>query len=262
MSLSSGDQTLPKFTFRHIEDKVFPFIQDKEVQEYFLKWGLKDYLTAQLFVFDQPFQPYEHKTLLNDFMSDPSIYFNLKIHTSESWTTLGQKAASVNYDFVPCTVLSLEFFDRLKENRLVHESGHISKCFDDFFEDFIISDELRKMLLIEESENYELFSESEKEEFLFRLFKHICLGGRICQFEDEINPYFNVIKKMYRDLVSVVKHSETKELKIISCIYKITASDKDGSLIYPADEPHEQTFAYLFVDPCKKTITVLYSRFA
>ena len=37
--------------------------------------------------------------------------------------------------------------------------------------------------------------------------------------------------------------------------------DKDGAMIYPADEPHEQTFAYLFVDPFKKNIIVLYHHF-
>lgn len=260
--MSSVDKNPTKFTFKYIEDNVFPFIHDKETEDYLMKWGMKDYLNAQLFVFDQPFQSYEHKTLLNDFMSDPAVFSNLQIRTSNSWTILGQKAASVDWDVVPCTVTSLDFFDRLKENGIVTERSHIRKCFDDYFEGFIISDELRKMLLLEESDNYELYSESEREEFFFRIFKHVCLGGRICQYEDEINPYLHIVKKLYRDFVSVIKDPETNELRIASCVYKITAYDKDGAMIYPAAEPHEQTFAYLFVDAFKKNIKVLYHCFS
>ena len=43
------------------------------------------------------------------------------------------------------------------------------------------------MHLMEESDNYDVFSENEKEEFLFRIFKHLCLGGDICQVEISYN---------------------------------------------------------------------------
>ena len=34
---------------------------------------------------------------------------------------------------------------------------------------------------MEESDHCDVFSENEKEEFIFRIFKHLCLGGDICQ---------------------------------------------------------------------------------
>ena len=46
-----------------------------------------------------------------------------------------------------------------------------------------VSDMLRDLLLNESSENAELFSEDDQQELLFRLFKHLCLGGACCQFE-------------------------------------------------------------------------------
>lgn len=46
-----------------------------------------------------------------------------------------------------------------------------------------ISDHLRQMLLCDDSENAELYSDAEKAEFLWRIFAHICLGGACCQFE-------------------------------------------------------------------------------
>jgi len=56
----------------------------------------------------------------------------------------GVKAKSVTADPVNCNAMSMTFFDRLYDNNVVRDSGHIVKCFDDLYEDFIISDELRK----------------------------------------------------------------------------------------------------------------------
>lgn len=57
------------------------------------------------------------------------------------------------------------------------------------------------MLLLEDSENYEIFSEEDRTQFLFRLFTHICVGGSLCQYEDTINAYYDVVKSLYKDLV-------------------------------------------------------------
>lgn len=46
---------------------------------------------------------------------------------------------------VPCTVLSMEFFDRLWKHKIVRESGQIVKCFDEPCGDFLISDKLREV---------------------------------------------------------------------------------------------------------------------
>lgn len=46
-----------------------------------------------------------------------------------------------------------------------------------------VTDNLREMMVCEESENAELYSEEEKAEFLWRVFEHMCLGGPCCQFE-------------------------------------------------------------------------------
>ena len=46
---------------------------------------------------------------------------------------------------VPCTVLNMQFFDRLWKCGVVRESGHIIKCFDEPYGDFVISDKLREV---------------------------------------------------------------------------------------------------------------------
>jgi hypothetical protein len=55
---------------------------------------------------------------------------------------------SVEVDQVTCTLLSMNFFDRLKSNGIVRESGVIVKCFDEMCDDFLVSDELRKVNII------------------------------------------------------------------------------------------------------------------
>ena len=57
------------------------------------------------------------------------------------------------------------------------------------------------MLLLEDSEHYDLYSDTEREEFLFCLFKHLCLGGELCQYEDDLQPYLDATKLLYKDLV-------------------------------------------------------------
>ena len=61
---------------------------------------------------------------------------------------------------------------------------------------------LFQMLLMEDSDDYDLYNDGERDEFLFRLFKHLSLGGSICQFEDEVTPYLNMTKQLYKDLIT------------------------------------------------------------
>ncbi|KAL4220127.1 hypothetical protein ACF0H5_020538 [Mactra antiquata] len=251
----------PKFTFRPSEGKKFATLEDKDNKDLLTKWSMQGNIAAQMYTFDQPFQPYQKDEFGLDFMRDPNVLSTLLMSSGKgNLTPLGTAAESVTIETVPCSVLSMTFFDRLY-GPVVRDSGYLIKCFDEFYEDFTISDELRKMLLSEESDNYDLYSDTEKEEFLYCLFKHICLGGQICQFEDILEPYLNMTKLLYKDLVSVQKNAETKELNIVSSVFKIKAMDKDEDVIYPASTSHEQTFSYLIVDPIKRHVIVLYHKF-
>lgn len=57
------------------------------------------------------------------------------------------------------------------------------------------------MLRDEESEHYYAVGEEARREFLFVLFKHLCLGGELCQYEDVIGPYMSTTKQIYKDLI-------------------------------------------------------------
>ena len=50
---------------------------------------------------------------------------------------------------VPSTVLSMAFFEKLSNEKVVRsDTGNIVKCFDEYLEDFTISDELRKVSVL------------------------------------------------------------------------------------------------------------------
>jgi hypothetical protein len=111
---------------------------------------------------------------------------------------------NVTFKRVPATITSMAFFDRLTdaENEICRSHGEIVGCFDEYTEFFILCSELQKLIAMPESEHYDLFAEAEREEFLFKLFGHFSLGGSLCQHEVEIEPYLNVTKDVYKDLVT------------------------------------------------------------
>lgn len=78
------------------------------------------------------------------------------------------------------------------------------------------------MLLVDDSDHYCLYDDSEREEFLFNIFKHICLGGKLCQYEDNIDAYLDITKQIYKDLIRLVKHF----FKVNSCIKYVVLHKK------------------------------------
>lgn len=58
-----------------------------------------------------------------------------------------------------------------------------------------------QMLQEEDSEHYYAVGREERKEFLFRIFKHLCLGGELCQYEDTVDPYISTTKQIYKDLI-------------------------------------------------------------
>ncbi|KAK6486088.1 cilia- and flagella-associated protein 300 isoform X1 [Huso huso] len=247
-----------KFTFNLLSNKTFSFLKDWNTSQLLMKWSMLGRITAQAFNFDQFFQPYQKDDFVRDFFSDPCVVSNLKVaDTPGKWRTLDTKVTKVKADLIPCTRVSMALFDPLYSDGILRATGHIRKCFDELYGDF---DELRKMLILEDSENYEIISQVDREEFLFRLFKHFCLGGSLCQYEDVIGPYIETTKSVYKDMVSVQKDPETKGINVISTVFKVSAYN-DSGMCYPATKDHKQTFAYLVVDPLKRHVYVLYNCF-
>jgi len=67
---------------------------------------------------------------------------------SGEWELLGQPVHDVRIEQLHTNILSLDFFDRLFDNKIIRENGgYIKKCLEEYKDEFIVSDELRKVNL-------------------------------------------------------------------------------------------------------------------
>ncbi|VDM21109.1 unnamed protein product [Hydatigera taeniaeformis] len=156
---------------------------------------------------------------------------------------------------VPCTLLSMDIFNRCI-GTVAHKTGRIKSCFEEYYESLVISDCLERALYIQGSEFYDLFNEAEREEFLFRLFKHIVTGGELSQPNEDLRAYTNFVKNLYRDLVSVQKIHDSEKVRVVSLVYDVRAMSNNRT-VYPSGKVHVNTFAYLIVDPVKRHVFAL-----
>ncbi|XP_020288836.1 uncharacterized protein C11orf70 homolog [Pseudomyrmex gracilis] len=247
----------PKFTFVSLNEKCYEGINDKNTQEYFCKWGLKGNFVIQNFSFNETFSHYHKYQLVDAFFKDDSVAKALLSKQGNTWIKQGIRASSVEVKQVPCSVLSMSFFNRLKDpdNKITCSSGTICKRYDTQIEDFLVSDNLRGMLLDEESEEYNLYSENEKSEFIFRIFQMLVLGGILCQFEDVIQPYLDVTKRIYKDLVKVQKQTTSNDLFVSTLVLEVIAKNSSGQDYFPLNSSNRQNMAFLLIDVNSHEIT-------
>uniref|UniRef100_A0A3Q2CM94 Cilia- and flagella-associated protein 300 n=1 Tax=Cyprinodon variegatus TaxID=28743 RepID=A0A3Q2CM94_CYPVA len=226
------------FSFTPLPAKTFSFQQDKDTLNLLMKWSMLGRISAQAYSFDSNFHPYSCETFALCFFKDPKVIHSLRNMEDKLRVPLGTSSSDI-VELVPCTKISMELFDPIFSCGILRPSGDVVKCFHDVYPDF---DELRQMLQEEDSEHYYVVGKTERKEFLFCLFKHLCLGGELCQYEDNIDPYISTTKKLYKDLIRICL-SLHLPLLIFKC-YKT-----------------EQTFAYLIVDPVKRNVTLFYHIF-
>uniref|UniRef100_A0A3Q3XH49 Cilia- and flagella-associated protein 300 n=1 Tax=Mola mola TaxID=94237 RepID=A0A3Q3XH49_MOLML len=207
-------------------------------------------ISAQSFSFDQNFRPYNSEQFALVRQSQPGGRCLMRVRVCVS--TVDKPVVSVEVEPVPCTEVSMELFDPIFSCGVLRPSGHVVKCFHDDHPDY---DELRQMLQEEDSEHYHAVGGEARREFLFRLFKHLCLGGELCQHDDTIHPYISATKRIYKDLISVQRSPETKKISVVSTVLQVRAYDETGGC-YPGRQEEEQTFAYLIVDPLKRHVTL------
>ncbi|XP_046876598.1 cilia- and flagella-associated protein 300 [Hypomesus transpacificus] len=246
-----------RFSFNLLPSKKFSFLEERQTLQLFLKWSMLGRISVQAYNFDQSFYPYNSRDFTLSFFQDPCVQANLRRMEAGAWQPLDSPVVSVDVEVVPCNRVSMELFDPLYSSGVLRPSGHIVKCLHDVHPDY---DELRRMLQEEESEYYDVIGREERGEFLFRLFKHLCLGGELCQYEDTVAPYVDTTKHIYRDLISVQKEAETKKISVVSTVLKVSAYDEAG-LCYPGrrgEEEEEQTFSYLIVDPFRRHVLVFH----
>ena len=140
-------------------------------------------------------------------------------------------------------------------------NGAIRKCFEDVVDGVPVADELRRVLLDRDSDNFEMYSPAERSELLFQLFSHLAIGGGLNQYENNVQPYLACLKLLYKDMVAVRTNRNTNQLEVASLVYKISGltGDDDKTLpLFGAKDKDKHHLCILSIDPQKRHVTCYY----
>lgn len=242
-------------------DYTFNKSQSRDINS-FDKWGLSPRLqTACLRISGRRFDASEARAFLLDLFSSSALIESLLVFdkAGKSRKLSSQLTpSSLEFEELRSTATSMTFFDRLIEAGAVHESGSIKKRMDEDFHGVSICDCLREALLCPDEGSMQfsgLFSESDKNELLYRLLRLVATGGPLCQHEDSWEPYLDATKALYKDLVVVTKANDGKTVNAVSTTFSVTGLDG----LFPNDNPHN--VCLVSVDPIRRTVTILMHTF-
>ena len=97
---------------------------------------------------------------------------------------------AVESDELSTRVLSTDFFDRLVDESVVSSTGYIRGCLDETYDGITVGDELREVLINEESLKAHVFGDDDRKEFIFAIFKLLCIGGSMCQPDNMTTRFY------------------------------------------------------------------------
>ncbi len=160
------------------------------------------------FRFNQSFHLIAAEDFLKALFSSPTFHSRMPSFSSG-------KVESINYKTMSSSVLNLSYFDFLEQLEMVNgHTGRLCGAPDEWVGGIQCSTKLRLALLWEDDENYaELHEDKYQNEFIFRLFAWLVVGGSMCQFDDEVTDYLAQTKNLYKDLIAVAKDQESGEIK-------------------------------------------------
>lgn len=243
------------YTFSAV-DAAFPAFEKRETQEFLRKWNLDEFSALRKFRFDQGFQSFQAEKFVGDFLHSAAVHASAPVVSSKQWARMGA-VETFDVRVLKCTATSMELFDRLADQddgqpSVVRASGHIRRCMQDVREGVEFDNELRKLFVDEDSEHASVFADVQ-DEFLVHLLRWLVLGGALCQWEDELAPYLDVCRELYRDLIAVHK-KKGGGIEVGTIALHVQSSD-----IFARPSPLNS--CYLLVDPYKKTVVYFYTAY-
>lgn len=191
---------------------------------------------------------------------------------------------------VRCTLTRLDVFDKMAQNcsaKIFHDGGwRIIKLpnHPDVL-GFTVHDQLRELILCEDSVNQNVITDSERSEFLWQVFEHVVLGGNVNQFEDDAMAYRSVAKLFYKCLIRCarvtihhagiyrtlqthliaqnewscmcrVRRESTSHLAVKSTVFKVTSQMFGEIPLFPTES--KNNFCYVVADNVSKTCHLMY----
>jgi hypothetical protein len=257
-SSSNVDDKAPlKYIFQTVDDPShYSNIFTKENFKTLEKWGLSQNMELVKFRFNTSFELQDLQRFLKDLFNDPIVRKNFPPLTSVILPDDQKEIENFKYKVLNTRATNMDIFDTLYENDIVTlDTGYIHQDYDVYVEDITISDKLKQAMLVEDSEAYSVFSQDQRDEFLFHIFKRIVVGGSLCQYENTIEPYLEMTKAFYKDIVSAAKEPETNKIYIRSVPVEILSIEKSN--IYKK-KYHPQNFFYVIIDPYQRYVHLWY----
>jgi len=188
MAIGGGEETEKEssggFQFEEIEH-VPCFVKDTDIKNLWEKWGLQPCSLRKRYSFDEFFSKHQIDVFLKDFFASSQVQKSLQVMAGRnSWSGVGP-VRSVEVQELTTKLVHMGFFDKLKEldPPVIRDNERMSivKCFDETADGLLVSDELRKLLVLEDSEHYPELTDEERKELLVHIVKRLNVGGGTCQ---------------------------------------------------------------------------------
>lgn len=233
------------YDFIHEADYVTSALRD--YKECLAQWGLDRQLKINKFRVDGSVHADDASNILREFISCQDVKSLLEISGEASFPF------EMDYMKLKTRVRSMSFFDNIlnAEMGIVGPSGNIRGCYEEFFDGVASGDLLRDLFINPDSDNASVFSEEDKTEFIYRLFRLFVVGGAMCQPESNIQRYLDVTKSLYKELLILFRATDGGDIREASQIFDIksvSALDLFGS----ANIAH--SFLFVVVNHMDKTI--------
>eukprot|EP01064_Diplonema_japonicum_P031354 TRINITY_DN5570_c0_g2_i2.p1 TRINITY_DN5570_c0_g2~~TRINITY_DN5570_c0_g2_i2.p1 ORF type:complete len:265 (+),score=40.16 TRINITY_DN5570_c0_g2_i2:68-862(+) len=234
-------------------------------EEFLRKWDLWEHSQVATFSFDTGFRRGMAEDFVNAFFNDPNVKSEISLKGSKGeHIAVDKGTVKAQFEPLECSLTKLDLFEKLEDAGIVRENGAISKMMDQFLDAGVtVSDELRWLLMCEdESDHAGLFTEDEQNEFLYHVLHRVASGGALCQYEDDFTIYRNIVKGIYKDLVSVRRNPTTSQPECASHIYRVTSlTQPSGTPLFGRPGFPNQNFCYLCVNPNSRHVYFWYNAF-
>jgi hypothetical protein len=244
------------FTFHFLDGATFECVQQKKNAEKLMQWGLVPGMELMKFRYEEPLQRADLPAFVTAFFKGDMGRSAL---SQCGGAVINRDKLKVKYDEISTKQVSLGFLRQLEDAGCISQNGHIRGRIEEDYEDVPISDTVREVLFMEESELYDTFSKEDRKEFLLHIFKRLVLGGALNQYEEYVEPYTTLAKDFYRDLCTVRKN-DAGDVEVLSWIVQVTDLGPGGQLFPKKDRDH-QNFCYLIVDPVMRHVSFWYFPF-
>lgn len=249
------EQPENNFKFHHLPDAKYGSFGSSSVQPLLDKWGFGQDMSMCTFRVEQHVGPDSMQVMLEAFFRDREVVGVL--HALTGVRVASADRVRVHWQPMGTQVVSMSFLNKFEECGAIGPSGHIKGRIEEDLDGVPILNLIREVMLMEESELYDTFSEKERKEFLFRIFSHLIFGGASNQYEDHVEDYFKVTKEVYKDLLTV-RRNDAGDVEVLSTVASI-ASIGEGGRLFPKESP--LNFFYVIHDPLMRHVRCWYFGF-